>query len=495
MTALAVNHPAQLLYDSKGIYGIGVVGNSVEERPGKQPEIILRPDRLLEAEMRPAALQMIFGGFRHGMFSHMAEERIRREIHWEMLGRKGLNLSPPDETSRWLSGESEQEARNWNCRVYHGLRLASIAVINRLIGEALEAAAEPNALAPARRFRFHNRYEVYHATAQSRRALQLTNIFAALGLVIFGYHRSVRPNLSLIPEAKRLVEGGARLRTIARLMGFPMAFRRVKPGAAHLALAVADAFEDPRLIDAHMPETLMQMKLWLRCINLAQQVGPDFVQWTARHAVEIGGSSDEVDSILRDIADWVLACYRASVPPHIRRAILGDRDSLEAKFLEEQGEQFVHRGFNADMPLATVTKLSAEWHDAVADNMTGPDSQFPEPWCPGGRSGGFDIIPITSTAELYREGKLMHHCAGAYAGQVHSGDCYMFSVRKDGERLATVELRRGEACVEVGQLRGPCNAKAPKEVLRGVNLWLRAQRDFRFPRKRTDRLLDDDLPL
>ena len=53
------------------------------------------------------------------------------------------------------------------------------------------------------------------------------------------------------------------MRKIAELMGVPMAFRRVKPGAAHLALAVADAFEDPRLIDAHMPESLTKMKLWL----------------------------------------------------------------------------------------------------------------------------------------------------------------------------------------------------------------------------------------
>ena len=36
------------------------------------------------------------------------------------------------------------------------------------------------------------------------------------------------------------------------MMGVPMAFRRVEPGAADLALAVVDAFEDPRLIDAHM---------------------------------------------------------------------------------------------------------------------------------------------------------------------------------------------------------------------------------------------------
>lgn len=241
-----------------------------------------------------------------------------------------------------------------------------------------------------------------------------------------------------------------------------------------------------------MPELPKGMKLWLRCIDLVQDVGPDFVIWASRHATEIGGSLEELTSILRDIADWVRACYRASVPPHVRQAILGGHRFLDA--LGEQGEQFVHRPFGADMSLATVTRLSADWHDAVAANMTGPDHEFPEPWCPGGVSGGFDIVPITNSSELYREGKLLHHCAGTYAGRVRWGDCYIFSVRKDGAPLATLELVRNGAGVSISQLRGACNAEAPKELQRAVILWLRAQREFRFPQKKPDSLFGDGIP-
>jgi len=483
MTLLARKHPVQLLHDARGIYGIGVVGCEVEEGRGEPPEIILRPDRLLEAGTRAAALQMITGGFRHGMFSRMMEERLRQHVHWEMLRRKGLNWPPY--RLEWWSDDAQQQARNR--QTYHGLRLKSLAVINRLIGEVLQAAAEPNALALARRFQFYDRYQIYRATAVSRRALQLVNVFPALGLAIFG---SVRANVSLVPEAKRLVEGGAPLRKIAELMGVPIALRSVKPGTARLVLAIADAFEDPRLIDAYMPESLTKMKVWLKCIYLAQHVGPDFVAWTSRHATEIGGSPGEATTILSDIADWVRACYRASVPPHIRRAILGDQSFL----LRAQGEQFVHRPFKPDMSLATVTKLSGDWHDAVAENMAGPNSEFPEPWCRGGIFGGFDIVPITNSSDLYREGKLLHHCAGTYAGKVHSGECYIFSVRKDGSPLATLELARTEDRVAIGQLRGACNAKAPKDVLRAVNSWLRAQGEFRFPQKTRKDLPDDDIP-
>jgi PcfJ-like protein len=482
MTLFARTHPVQLLHDARGIYGIGVVGCEVEEGRGEPAEIILRPDRLLEAGTRAAALQMITGGFRHGMFSRMMAERLRQAIHWEMLRRKGLNWPP---RSKWWSDDAQEQARNRE--IYHGLRLNSLAAINRLIGGALQAAAEPHALALARRFQFYDRYEIYRATAVSRRALQFVNVFPALGLAIFGT-RSHGVNVTLVPEAKRLVEGGAPLRKTAELMGVPIAFRSVKPGAARLALAVADAFEDPRLIGAYMPESLTEMKVWLKCIYLAQHVGPDFVAWTSRHATEIGGSH-EATSILRDIADWVQACYRASVPAHIKRAIIG-----HAVISPAQGEQFVYRPFNADMSLTTVSKLSVDWHDAVADNMSGPNSEFPEPWCPGGASADLEIVPITSSADLYREGKLLHHCAGTYAGQVHSGDCYIFSVRKDGAPLATLHLVRGEVGVAIGQLRGMCNARPSKEILRVVNSWLRAQREFRFPERTPYGLVDDDIP-
>jgi hypothetical protein len=267
MTLLATNHPVQLLRDARGIYGIGVINRPFEKRFGQPPRLILRPDRLFEATAGCAALQMITGGFRHGMFGHMAEERLRKQIHLEMLGRKGLNMSPE---ASWWSKDSKQQSRNR--QVYHGLRLASLGVINRLIGEALEAAAEPNALALARRFRFGERYEIYCAGAANHRAMQLTNVFPTLGISIFAPDFD-SASANLVSEAKRLVEGGAPLRKIAELMGVPMALRRVKPGAAHLALRVVNTFEDPRLIDAHMLESLTQMKLWLKCIDLAQNVG------------------------------------------------------------------------------------------------------------------------------------------------------------------------------------------------------------------------------
>ena len=101
---------------------------------------------------------------------------------------------------------------------------------------------------------------------------------------------------------------------------------------------------------------------------------------------------------------------------------------------------------------------------AVADNMSGPYAEFPEPWCPGAVSCGFEVIPITNNSELYREGALLHHCVGTYADRVRLGETYIYSVRRAGERIATLELIKSRSGVAIGQLRGPCNSHAPKKL-------------------------------
>lgn len=470
MTAVDINHPVALLRDAKGVYGIGVIRNVDGDKGPKAPELILRPDRLSESKPHRAALQMITGGFRRGPFKHTSEEELRRAIHHELLRRKGLAW-PPEES--WRSLEPRRGLKNW--QTYHGLRLRSLALINRLISEALETAANPTAVALARRFPMRQRYSIYRVIAQSHRALQLTETFPALSVAIYARQTleygflPPRPTVDVVLEARRLVEAGAPLRTIAGLMGVPMAFRKVKPGAAALAQPVIGAFEDPRLVDAYMPVSLPVMKLWLKCLHLARTIGPDFVEWTARHATEIVGARPL--TIFMDLADWVRACH---------------------SFF---GPQFVVRQFSADMSLATVTRLSRDWHEAVAANVSGPNCEFPEPWCAAGRSGEFDVVPITTSAELYREGNLLHHCVGSYQGLVHAGKSYIYSVRQGDVRVATLELRRNGGGIAIGQVRGACNVPPPKQVALAVRSWVRSQREFRFPPEPGSGVpLDDDIP-
>ena len=113
-----------------------------------------------------------------------------------------------------------------------------------------------------------------------------------------------------------------------------------------------------------MPDSLPRMRVWLRAICHAHaRAGSDFAEWTARHASQIPyGSENELGAFLDDTADWVQASHG------------------------NDGHQFVVRPFKPTMSLRTVTTLSAEWHEAVASNLTGPQHTFPAPWFPAARS-------------------------------------------------------------------------------------------------------------
>jgi hypothetical protein len=130
-----------------------------------------------ECEYRSGAvLQKITGGFRHGMFTHSHEERLRQVIHHEALIRAGLPWPPPNEKGiKYWSRDKKQQDRNQ--QIYHGLRRGSLHIINKLIGIALQQAADPDALKVGRRFAFYYREPIYRAGAKSRRALQLAEAF------------------------------------------------------------------------------------------------------------------------------------------------------------------------------------------------------------------------------------------------------------------------------------------------------------------------------
>jgi hypothetical protein len=466
------NMPVELLRDTRGIYGIGITEShdlealawswGIDTNNNYPPPLILRPD-YLERASRPygygAALQPIFGGFRHGPFEHNTEERLRQFIHHEALRRAGLPWQFPHHRERWWSNDKAQQARN-RC-VYHGLRLLSVGVINRLISELHEAAADPDAIRVARRFTLRHREDVYRACALSPRALQLFETFPVAALASYtGWapsanrmewynNRLLRQWVQQRRDAVKLVESGARLRDVAAVLGIPLALRHVPPGAAHLVESVV--LRHPDLIQ-WMPSQTPAAKIWLKLVDFAHCQGDDdFGRWIARHVSEIPGRLNGVAHTVADLLDWVRA-------------------------KEGSGREFVTRSFTPAMGLKAATQASQEWHEAVATHADCRQGlELPPPWFPAAKQGAFEIIPIVTAADLYREGQAMHHCVATYADRVREGACYVFSVRQSGNRVATVSLFQRGAQVLIEQVRGPCNSSPTTAIMTALRQWLRTR--------------------
>lgn len=124
-----------------------------------------------------------------------------------------------------------------------------------------------------------------------------------------------------------------------------------------------------------------------------------------------------------------------------------------------------------------LLKETAEWHEALANanieriNDGKYDTEvdyrdFPVEI----EVDGFQFVALRSLRALIVEGKAMHHCVASYHPDIVSGRSRIYSIRLGDHRLATCEMRPwSDARAEVVQLKGPCNSKAPADVLKAAD--------------------------
>lgn len=440
------------LRDEKGIYGIGFIDQleAATREINADKTLITRPDRLSDTDTQLAILQPLVSPRGRSVFGgNSIEEAYRRVIHLRMLSRASPCEGYPigGRELEW-SDDPVQQAANW--QKYHVLKLASLQVVNMLIRGAL-AVADQGALKQARRFPFSLRYPLYVAGATHPRNLQVIEAFPVLAVAIFGRvgycSRDHEPRHS--DEARDMILRGKSLKDIAKLMGIPWPLKRVLPGAAREAFNGLAPIE-ASLIEAYLPRRARDMKHWFRATHSAQEVSPDFVRWCARN-----GMSQSIER-LRDIGDWVRASAQANVPG---------------------GERFVPRPFHPDMSVETVLKLSGEWHEAIAGDMSGPQCRFPSPWFPAQTIGEYELVPIDNAAALYLEGEAMHHCVASreYFEAALRGALCIGSIRQNGERVATVAFKQGAKGPAIEQIRGHRNKVVPK-IEKVISRWLSTQK-------------------
>ena len=123
------------------------------------------------------------------MFSHTTEEHLRQFIHHEALRRSRIVVAaaPRANDPPWWSADKKQQERNR--RVYHGLRLLSLQVINHLDRQR-RSKKRPTPMPPKRRGGFVFLpgivSAIYRAGAPSRRALAAGQTsFPVLALSIY----------------------------------------------------------------------------------------------------------------------------------------------------------------------------------------------------------------------------------------------------------------------------------------------------------------------
>ncbi len=272
-----------------------------------------------------------------------------------------------------------------------------------------------------------------------------------------------------------LVEAGVDINAVATFAGISAAPKELPSDAVSIVQTIIDGLPGENTGNA---ELLRKLKLWVLCVTRAQQLGPAYAHWVARHVLEIPGTSDQVWSQLFDVNYWVNASLRKQVVPHIFNAIANAIEDPDPY----PDDKFVERPFDPNMTVKTAIDLTNGWHEAVAREMQTKYSNFPVPWLPPTVNGPYTIAPITHCAELYREGHAVRYGGiWNHTDEIAAGTASFYSVRMNQERIGTVELFRKGDTVELGVIYGFLDPQITTEIRAVVEPWLREGRGLRFP--------------
>lgn len=109
---------------------------------------------------------------------------------------------------------------------------------------------------------------------------------------------------------------------------------------------------------------------------------------------------------------------------------------------------------------AILWKRQADWHEAITAREKAANNRYS--WTSLVKTMEDDewvAEALDDGGSLWEEGKAMHHCVSSYAHYCRDGNNRIYSIKKNGDRYATLQIQRtGTAQWKNVQLRGYCNA-------------------------------------
>jgi len=128
-------------------------------------------------------------------------------------------------------------------------------------------------------------------------------------------------------------------------------------------------------------------------------------------------------------------------------------------FSNEWHNNFHRNDYNVDfMSTLFKPKLNKKWNKKTAIN----DSEFTSD------NSEWTINEIISDTLLYEEGEEMHNCVFSYLENCLSGQCAIFSVKSNGKRKATLEVRMNDSKYQIVQAREKMNAPIKDNAIKSI---------------------------
>ena len=316
-----------------------------------------------------------------------------------------------------------------------------------------EAVELPDALEQlASRFPSTVRREVRRLMRTSARVAEMATVFPGIVCALAARRGPSAARLN----ALSLIENGAQLRAVARALDMPMWLRKLPPEAfdklAH-ELPCSDGFS--RRIAGRLPRSNVSSAFWLQSVAFADRAcHEDFAIWLANQQIfDDPGDTEKLLSVISAYA-WY------SAKP------------------ETEAHSLIVVPWRPEIAFDTALCAAKSWFNRMRLVLQLPSGALTDTWLKPGGALGYTFEPLMSHAEILAEAQGMQNCADQYAERLVREKCRLFSVKRNGQRIATLEVgqhQREATVLAINQLKARHNMAASAEVWQAAYSWMSSQ--------------------
>lgn len=252
----------------------------------------------------------------------------------------------------------------------------------------------------------------------------------------------------------QLAIDGAPLAAIATQMRVPLWLRGFPPQAFDKPLPprLPDDSAFHRRIANHFPKSWTHAPRWLDTVALAYDVANSEVAlWFAREAPIAKKRPRYVrhDNPFRDYRLIALCAWHSRVAGAIQH-------------------------WNAEMKWDAAQKAARAWVDAALLSVHQRPAAF-DTWFSPASVDGYAFVPLCSGDDVEAESAAMSHCARTYWFDIAENRYRLWSVRKNGERAATLSIQIVHETPVLSEIAGVKNAPVPADIWLAAHRWMAGQ--------------------
>jgi hypothetical protein len=334
------------------------------------------------------------------------------------------------------------------------MRIVPKTVQHRLTGRATDAPVQlaPHQEAIVGRFSQPARREVRRLVRTSARMADLAEVFPGALYAIASRRGPPAQRL----QALSLVDQGAPLKAVARALDLPLWLKKLPPESFSGELPRLPTSETfSRRIAARLPAAEENCAFWLASMSFAAEaVHEDFAIWLAEQRLfSEPGDPRRLFGILAAYA-W----YSTAVL--------------------SRGHSLIVVPWRQEIAFDTAICAAKSWLNRVRLIMQLGPGVITDPWLTEGSANGLFIVPLVEARDILEEAHAMQNCADQYADRVARDKCRLFSIRRGGLRIATMEIGphpRETGVLTIVQLKARHNMPAPIDVWQAAHAWLAGQ--------------------